>query len=187
MNKGVAVASIMLCAGLAWLGLRGGAHEPAGPATSVTASSRAAAAPFAPASRALPAPPLAAANASAPVASRVAGDAPVPAAVSMAQARRQGDERAPPIDPPDPAQAALAPTPWDLSDPARYRDYEQRQQRQVRAAYLRAAQDQLPRWRAALAEARARGLPPEDIAAAEEKIRRLEAAQSMLRASEAER
>lgn len=105
---------------------------------------------------------------------------PVRAAETMAQARQHGDDRAPPLSPQAPDADAAKPTPWDTSDPTRYADYERRQQRQLEAAYVRAADNQLPVWRAALDEARARGASPEAIAAGEEKIRKLEAMRARL-------
>lgn len=126
---------------------------------------------------ALPAPAaLPASAASTPV----AAVAIVPAAVSMAEAREHGDDRAPPIEATSPEQAAPAPTPWELADEKRYQAYEQREQQRVRAAYLKAADETLPQWRAATEEARSRGLPAEDIAQAEEKVKRLEAMRAEL-------
>lgn len=107
--------------------------------------------------------------------------APLPATETMALARQEGDDRAPPIDRPEPSVQDAGPTAWDLSDPARYQDYEAREQQRVKSAYLQASDAELPKWRAALAEARARGATPEEIAAAEEKIRRLEMTQEALR------
>ncbi len=135
-------------------------------------------APSMPAAAPAPAEIASTAQAAAPA---VAASAPVPAALSMSQAREQGDERMPPVAPPDPAESALQPTPLDLSDPARYQAHEQRQNQRVREQFLRAADSQLPVWRAALAQARAQGASPEDVAAGEEKIRRLEAVQERLR------
>lgn len=104
----------------------------------------------------------------------------IPAAISMSEAREHGDDRAPPIEAASPDQAAPAPTPWELADEQRYLAYEQREQQRVRAAYLKAADEALPQWRAATEEARSRGLPAEDIAQAEEKVKRLEAMRAEL-------
>lgn len=100
---------------------------------------------------------------------------PVTAAQSLAEARLHGDDRVPPISAPSPEADATRPTPWDTSDPSRFADYERRQQRRLEAAYVQAADRQLPVWRAALDEARARGASAEDLARGEEKIRKLEA------------
>ena len=106
---------------------------------------------------------------------------PQPAWQTMAQAREHGDDRAPPIERPLPESQAPAPSAWDLSTPARYREYELRGQQRLRAEYLMAVEEELPKWKALLAQARATGAPPAAIAEAEEKIRHLEARQVALR------
>ena len=106
---------------------------------------------------------------------------PPPAWQTMAEAREHGDDRAPPIERPLPESQDPAPTAWDLSDPARYREYELRGQRRLRAEYLMAVEEELPKWKALLAQARATGAPPAAIAEAEDKIRHLEARQVALR------
>jgi hypothetical protein len=131
------------------------------------------------------APPTVLAPVANPTASNTsAASQPLPptAAQTMADARLKGDDRAPPIFPTTPDDEALAPTPWDMNDPARYHDYEKRRQRRVEDAYMQAAQQRLPAWRAALADARARGASAQELAAAQDKIQRLEAAQALLRA-----
>ncbi|MEW6707897.1 MAG: hypothetical protein AB1430_23880 [Pseudomonadota bacterium] len=135
-------------------------------------------------------PAVAPANAALPAARAVPAAAAPPVALpdaahSMAHARLHGDDRAPPIDRPAPEEAAPQPTPWDLSDPARYQAFEQREKRRVEAAYLQASEQALPRWREALAEARLRGAPDDELAAGEEKIRRLEAVSARLHAAAA--
>lgn len=109
------------------------------------------------------------------------GTQPRPAWQTMAEARVHGDERAPPIERPLPESQAPAPTAWELSDPVRYREYELRGQRRLRAEYLMAVEEELPKWKALLAQARSTGAPPAAIAEAEEKIRRLEARLMALR------
>lgn len=103
---------------------------------------------------------------------------------TMAEARERGDHRAPPIERPLPESQDDAPTAWDLSDPVRYREYELRGQRRLRAEYLMAAEEELPKWKALLAQARATGAPPAAIAEAEDKIHRLELRQMALRNGE---
>ncbi|MGH8083431.1 MAG: hypothetical protein ACREP7_22835 [Lysobacter sp.] len=107
-----------------------------------------------------------------------------PAWQTMAAAREHGDDRAPPIERPGAESQVAAATAWELSDPARYREYELRGQRQVRDEYLIAAEQELPKWKALLRQARANGAPPAAIAEAEEKIRRLEMRQMALRRDE---
>jgi hypothetical protein len=109
---------------------------------------------------------------------------PPPAWQTMAEAREHGDDRAPPIERPLAESQAPAPTAWDLGDPVRYREYELRGHRRLRAEYLMAAEEELPKWKALLAQARATGAPPAAIAEAEDKIRHLEARQVTLRNSE---
>lgn len=111
---------------------------------------------------------------------------PQPAWQTMAAAREHGDDRAPPIERPTPESQAPGATAWDLSDPARYREYELRGQRRLREDYLMAAEQELPKWKALLAQAIASGAPPAAINEARDKIRHLEARQIALR-SEASR
>ncbi|MEH6417080.1 hypothetical protein [Pseudomonas sp. CGJS7] len=106
---------------------------------------------------------------------------PVPAWQTMAEARVHGDDRAPPIERPGPESQAPGATAWELSDPTRYREYELRGQRRLREEYLMAAEQELPKWKALLARARATGAPAAAIQEAQEKIRRLEARQVALR------
>ena len=109
---------------------------------------------------------------------------PLPAWKTMADAREHGDDRAPPIERPLPESQGDAPSAWDLSDPSRYREYELRGQRRLRAEYLMAAETELPKWKDLLAQARATGAPRAAIAEAEDKIRHLEARMVALRNSE---
>jgi hypothetical protein len=106
---------------------------------------------------------------------------PAPAWKTMAEAREQGDERAPPIERPSPEAQAPAPTAWDLSSPERYREYERRGHANLRAEYLVAVEAELPKWKALLAQARTTGAPRAAIREMEEKIRHLEQRQVILR------
>jgi hypothetical protein len=112
---------------------------------------------------------------------------PAPAWQTMAEAREHGDDRAPPIERPLPESQALGATAWELSDPARYREYELRGQRRLRDEYLMAAEQELPKWKALLARARANGAPPAAIEEAQDKIRHLEARQIALRNEDSRR
>lgn len=109
---------------------------------------------------------------------------PPPAWQTMAAAREHGDERAPPIERPLPESQAPGASAWELGDPVRYREYELRGQRRLRQEYLIAAEQELPKWKALLARARADGASPAAIAEAQDKIRRLEARQLALRRDE---
>jgi len=98
--------------------------------------------------------------------------ADTPAWVSMAEARRDGDPRAPPL------LAAprhdSGPTPAQLADPNAYREFEKGRDARMLAAYAAAVEDEVPRLRADVARARASGIAPEEIAKVEAKIARLE-------------
>lgn len=182
---GIGVASLAIaCVWIIGAATSPDAGKPAPPSVAATegvASRPAWAASSAPVAQAVPAAvPSAAIAASQPTPPAV-----IPAAVSMAEARERGDDRMPPLDTTSSNQPVPAPTPWELGDEQRYLAYEQREQQRVRAAYLRAADESLPQWRAAINEARARGMPAEDIAKAEEKVQRLEAMQAELKKREA--
>lgn len=104
----------------------------------------------------------------------------MPAHVSMAEARAHGDDRAPPIEPQSDGGEGTAATSWEMSDPARYQSYEQRQQQRVYAAYAHAADGALTKWRAMMVDARERGVSEQDLIAGDEKIKKLEAMQAAL-------
>ncbi|MFZ6657940.1 hypothetical protein [Undibacterium sp. TJN19] len=99
------------------------------------------------------------------------------AAQSLA-ATREGDPRTPPVlhnqivqEMPDAAE---------LADPKAYQAYETRQNTRLYAAYVQAANDEIPRLREAIARARDMGMTPADIAKGEEKLRRISAMQGQL-------
>lgn len=95
-----------------------------------------------------------------------------PAWVSMAEARRDGDPRAPPLQV-APRQDS-GPTPAQLADPNAYREFEQGRDARMLAAYAAAVEAEVPRLRADVARARASGISPAEIAKVEAKIARLE-------------
>jgi hypothetical protein len=96
----------------------------------------------------------------------------------MAEARIHGDQRAPPID--ATMDTIAPPTPRELGDLALHREYEERQNQRLRAEYLRAAESRLQTWQSALELAQAQGTSAEEMAAAREKIQRLESMWSPL-------
>lgn len=104
------------------------------------------------------------------------GDLPqaavVPAADSMADARLHGDARTPPLV--RTAAPAAGPNAAQLADPQAYRAYQAGQDARVMAAFASAAQREVPRLQADVERARASGIPADQIAKVEEKIRRLE-------------
>ncbi|MGE5621893.1 MAG: hypothetical protein ACM3WS_01880, partial [Bacillota bacterium] len=98
-------------------------------------------------------------------------EAQEPAAQSLAQARANGDPRTPPIR--RDADAAK-PTAAELADPAAYQRFEARQHARLLSAFTRAAAEEAPRLREDIARAHGAGIAPEEIAKAEEKLRRIE-------------
>ncbi|MBA5637882.1 hypothetical protein H3H37_12540 [Duganella sp. LX20W] len=91
--------------------------------------------------------------------------------LSMADAREHGDARTPPLQR---DEARTPPTAAELADPKAYQQYQQGQQMRVLGAFADAAAAELPRLYADVERGRAAGVPEEQIAKAEEKIRRIE-------------
>lgn len=114
-------------------------------------------------------------------------DAPLPplpestvdAGESMKQALQHGDPSAPPVVRSAPGEKATA---AELADPKAYQQYEARQNQRLYNQYVKAANDEIPRLQADIARARAAGLPPEQIAEGEEKLRRIQAMRDQLQA-----
>lgn len=126
-----------------------------------------------------------------PVAPAPAGsDTPLPpmpestvdAAESMKQANEHGDPAAPPVVR-DSVQRE-APTPAELADPKAYQRYEARQNQRLYNEYVKAANTEIPRLQADIERARAAGLPPEQIAEGEEKLRRIQAMKEQLQSTQ---
>jgi hypothetical protein len=101
-------------------------------------------------------------------------DSSTPAWLSMAEAREHGDPRTPPVVHDDPA-AQAQPTAEQLADPLAYRRYEQGQHARLLSSFADAAKEEVPRLRADVERGRAAGVPEEELAKMEEKIRRIEA------------
>lgn len=91
--------------------------------------------------------------------------------LSMAEAREHGDPRTPPLQR---DEARTPPTAAELADPKAYQQYQQGQQLRVLGAFADAAAAELPRLQADVERGRAAGVPAEQIAKVEEKIRRIE-------------
>jgi hypothetical protein len=91
--------------------------------------------------------------------------------LSMAEAREHGDARTPPLQR---DEARTPPTAAELADPKAYQQYQQGQQLRVLGAFVGAAAAEVPRLQADVERGRAAGVPPEQIAKVEEKIRRIE-------------
>lgn len=91
--------------------------------------------------------------------------------LSMADAREHGDPRTPPLQR---DEARTPPTAAELADPKAYQQYQQGQQVRVLGAFADAAASELPRLQADLERGRAAGVPAQQLAKVEEKIRRIE-------------
>ncbi|MDQ8036216.1 MAG: hypothetical protein REI12_02265 [Pedobacter sp.] len=102
-----------------------------------------------------------------------------PAAESMGNAREYGDARQPALQRDAPREA---PTAAELADPAAYQRYEARQNQRLHRAYVKAADAEIPRLQQDIAQARAQGMTPEQIAEGEEKLRRIQAMRDQLQA-----
>ncbi|MDQ1920073.1 hypothetical protein [Massilia pseudoviolaceinigra] len=166
MKAGALVAALVVAAGASWLA-RPHAAAPAAPL-----ADRAGVPPVAAPPQAARAAQAAGAGWFGEVARAAPVPAPVPAAESMADARRHGDTRTPPLAPP--TAAGAGPTAAQLADPRAYQAYQAGQDARIMAAFANAAQLEVPRLRADVERARAAGLPAAQIAGVEAKIRRLE-------------
>lgn len=93
-------------------------------------------------------------------------------------ATRDGDPRTPPIQHNQINQEM--PGPAELADPKAFQAYETRQNTHLYAAYVQAANEEIPRLREAITRARDMGIAPADIAKGEEKLRRITAMQVQL-------
>jgi hypothetical protein len=170
----LATTGLLVAAGWVWGPVAGETGTAGNPAVGPVAS-----APAAPAKAAGHWPFHLAAADAAPT-PRPAQDSPLlpmsayaPAAVSMAEAREQGDPRTPPIER---APAAALPDAWALASPDHYAQFEAQQSARLYAAYQQAAEVEIPKLQAAINAARASGLSAEQLAVGEEKLWRLQAA-----------
>lgn len=100
-----------------------------------------------------------------------------PASLSLARAHAAGDERTPPIERVADTPAASA---AELADPKAYAAREARQNLRVYAQFVQAADQILPQLRSDIERGRQLGIPPEKIARAEEKLRRIAAERASL-------
>ena len=106
----------------------------------------------------------------------------VDASESMKEAYEHGDPSAPPVVR-DTVQRE-APTSAELADPKAYQRYEARQNQHLYGEYVKAAGTEIPRLQADIDRARAAGLPPEEIAKGEEKLRRIQAMKEQLQSTQ---
>lgn len=98
---------------------------------------------------------------------------------SLAAAGFDGDERAPRLVRSQPWRET--PTPWELSDPKAYQQYETRQNQRLAASYIKATDAALPALQGDIERGRRQGVDPKEIAQAEEKMRRMAAMREELR------
>ncbi|MBI2380260.1 MAG: hypothetical protein HYV16_05870 [Gammaproteobacteria bacterium] len=122
----------------------------------------------------------------APAAETSAAPVLKPAAIaSLRAARVHGDPRTPPIVR-DETPVEL-PSAEELAEPQAYGRYEARQERRLKAAFLKAADPELAKLQRQLAEMKRLGMDERALAEAREKWQRLQALQTRLRAEAAER
>ncbi len=176
--RGALLGAVVAGAGAVLLGPRA-EPDAAPPVVAAPASAVAAAAPLA---ANWPAAPEAADAEPKRVALTPVGPAE-PAAYSMALARQNGDPRAPPISR---DEAAAPPSAAELADPKAYQGYESRQNMKLYAGYVQAADADMPALRRDIERGREAGVPPAEIAKAEEKLRRIEAMRAQLLAQHPE-
>jgi len=93
-------------------------------------------------------------------------------------ATRDGDPSSPPIQREE--ISPVMPTAAELADTKAYQQYEARQNGRLYVAYMKAADEEIPRLREAIARARDMGIPAADIAKGEEKLRRITTMQRQL-------
>lgn len=98
---------------------------------------------------------------------------------SLAAAGFDGDERAPRLVRSQTWRET--PTPWELSDPKAYQQYETRQNQRLAASYIKATDTALPELKSDIERGRRQGIDPKEIAQAEEKLRRMAAMREELR------
>jgi hypothetical protein len=93
---------------------------------------------------------------------------------------RDGDPRTPPIIHAQPGKVQEMPSAAELADPKAYQQYEARQNMRLYADYVQAADEEMPRLRDDIARAREMGIPPDQIAKGEEKLRKIGEMQAQL-------
>ncbi len=96
---------------------------------------------------------------------------------SMAEARLNGDDRAPPIGK---SAETEAPTAEELESPELYLEYESRQEQKIFKAYVEAADIKIDMLEEQIAKAKAQGLPEEELAVGIEKVRRIKEMKAQL-------
>lgn len=82
-----------------------------------------------------------------------------------------GDPRTPPIERSPPQERASAD---ELADPQKYAEFEGRQERKLKRAYVIEAEKYIAELKADLVRGRAGGIPPDEIAKVEKKVKGIE-------------
>lgn len=100
---------------------------------------------------------------------------------SLRGAREFGDPRTPPIGRSAPPEQA---TEEELADPEKYAEFEARQERKVKRAYVIEAEKYTQQLREDIEKGKAMGIPPDEIAKVQEKVRRIEAMRAKLLAED---
>lgn len=104
------------------------------------------------------------------------------AVASLRGARELGfDPRTPPIGRDAPREE---PTAEELADPDKYAEFESRQERKIKRAYVIEAEKYVRQLRADIEKGKAMGITPEEIAKVEEKARRIEEMRAKLLADD---
>lgn len=105
-----------------------------------------------------------------------------PAAIASLRGGREfGDPRTPPIGRDAPREQA---TPEELADPEKYAEFEARQERKIKRAYVIEAEKYVAQLREDIEKGKTMGIPPEEIAKVEEKVRRIEEMRAKLLAAD---
>ncbi|MFZ5723295.1 MAG: hypothetical protein ACOY33_06505 [Pseudomonadota bacterium] len=103
------------------------------------------------------------------------------AIASLRGGRVFGDPRTPPIERSAPREE---PTVDELADPERYAEYEARQERKIKRAYVIEAEKYAKQLREDIEKGKAMGIPADEIAKVREKVRRIEEMRAKLLADD---
>lgn len=93
------------------------------------------------------------------------------AIASLRGGRVFGDPRTPPIERSAPQEQATA---EELADPEKYAEYEARQEKKLKRAYVVEAEKYITQLREDIAKGKAMGIPPDEIAKVEKKVKGIE-------------
>lgn len=104
------------------------------------------------------------------------------AIASLRGARELGyDPRTPPIGRDAPPEQ---PSEEELADPEKYAEFEARQERKIKRAYVIEAEKYVRQLREDIEKGKAMGIPPDEIAKVQEKVRRIEEMRAQLLAAD---